>query len=66
MIFDLFVIIFIFLVVSMPSSLFEFKLSNTTVAQLDVRKSSVLGVNIGYTRVTLVDKSILLYNNHCL
>ena len=43
----------------MPSSQFEFKLCNTTVAQLDVKKSSVLGVNIGYTKVTLVDKSIL-------
>jgi len=42
-----------------PSSQFEFELSNTTVAQLDVKKSSVLGINIGYTRVTLVDKSIL-------
>ena len=46
-------------VVPMPSSQFEFKLCNTTVAQLDVKKSSVLGVNIGYTKVTLVDKSIL-------
>ena len=46
----------------MPSSQFEFELSNTTVAQLDVKKSSVLGVNIGYTRVTLVDKSILCIN----
>ena len=46
----------------MPSSQFEFELSNTTVAQLDVKKSSVLGINIGYTRVTLVDKSILSIN----
>ena len=46
-------------VVPMPSSQFEFQLSNTTVAELDVKKSSVLGVEIGYTKVTLVDKSIL-------
>ena len=32
------------------------------MAQLDVKKSSVLGINIGYTRVTLVDKSILCIN----
>ena len=53
--------IFTCLVVAVPSAQFEFELSNTTVAQLDVKKSSVLGVNIGYTRVSLVDKSILLY-----
>ena len=46
-------------VVPMPSSQFEFKLSNTSVAQLDVKKSSVLGVKLGYTKVTLEDKSIL-------
>ncbi|KAJ7382708.1 hypothetical protein OS493_033271 [Desmophyllum pertusum] len=46
-------------VVPMPSSQFEFKLSNTTVAQLDVKKSSVLGVTKGYTKVTLVDKNML-------
>ncbi|KAM7432559.1 hypothetical protein ABFA07_017053 [Porites harrisoni] len=46
-------------VVPMPSSQFEFKLSNTSVAQLDVKKSSVLGVELGYTKVTLEDKSIL-------
>lgn len=46
-------------VVPMPSPQFEFKLSNTSVAQLDVKKSSVLGVELGYTKVTLVDKSIL-------
>jgi len=51
--------IFTSLVVAVPSSQFEFELSNTTVGQLDVKKSSVLGINIGYTRVTLVDKRIL-------
>ena len=50
-------------VVPMPSPQFEFKLSNTSVAQLDVKKSSVLGVELGYTKVTLVDKSIL-WNVH--
>ena len=54
--------IFTSLAVAVPSSQFEFELSNTTVAQLDVKKSSVLGINIGYTRVTLVDKSILCIN----
>ena len=46
-------------VVPMPSSQFEFQLSNTTVGQLDVKQSSVLGIQLGYTKVTLVDKSIL-------
>ncbi|CAH3168221.1 unnamed protein product [Porites lobata] len=46
-------------VVPMPSSQFEFKLSNTSVAQLDVKKSSVLGVKLGYTKVTLEDKNML-------
>ena len=54
--------IFSSVAVAVPSSQFEFELSNTTVAQLDVKKSSVLGINIGYTRVTLVDKSILSIN----
>ena len=46
-------------VVPMPSSQFELRLSNTTVGQLDVKQSSVMGIQSGYTKVTLVDKSIL-------
>ena len=57
-------LIFTCLVVAVPSSQFEFELSNTTVGQLDVKKSSVLGINIGYTRVTLVDKRILYINHY--
>ena len=52
-------VLFSLTVVPMPSSQFEFKLSNTSVAQLDIKKSSVLGVKLGYTKVTLEDKSIL-------
>lgn len=46
-------------VVPMPSSQFEFQLSNTTVGKLDVKQSSVLGIELGYTKVTLVDKNML-------
>ncbi|XP_029186949.2 LOW QUALITY PROTEIN: nuclear pore membrane glycoprotein 210-like [Acropora millepora] len=46
-------------VVPMPSSQFELRLSNTTVGQLDVKQSSVMGIQSGYTKVTLVDKNML-------
>ncbi|XP_015750175.1 PREDICTED: nuclear pore membrane glycoprotein 210-like, partial [Acropora digitifera] len=46
-------------VVPMPSSQFELRLSNTTVGQLNVKQSSVMGIQSGYTKVTLVDKNML-------
>lgn len=44
----------------MPSTQFEFVLSNTTVAVLHEPSSNVIGRVLGYTQVTLVDKSIFL------
>ena len=43
----------------MPSTQFEFKLSNAAVGDLNVAESSVVGIKQGYTQMVLVDKSIL-------
>lgn len=43
----------------MPSSQFKFQLSNTTVGVLDVPLSRVVGRAVGYTKVSLLDNSIL-------
>ena len=45
--------------IEMPSSQFKFVLSNTTVGTLDEPSSHVIGRALGYTKVTLVDNSIL-------
>ena len=66
-------IVLIFLsVVPMPSSQFEFKLTNTSVGELDDTHSSVVGLQSGFTQLVLVDKSIfqndleiLVLNNIC-
>ncbi|XP_046861323.1 nuclear pore membrane glycoprotein 210-like isoform X1 [Xenia sp. Carnegie-2017] len=44
--------------VEMPSTQFEFVLSNTTVAVLHEPSSNVIGRVLGYTQVTLVDKNM--------
>lgn len=47
----------------MPSSQFKFELSNDSTAFLDVRKSRVTGLKEGFTKLTLVDKSIFFEYN---
>ncbi|XP_046860787.1 nuclear pore membrane glycoprotein 210-like [Xenia sp. Carnegie-2017] len=44
--------------VEMPSTQFEFVLSNTTVAVLHEPSSNVICRVLGYTQVTLVDKNM--------
>ena len=50
-------------IVSLPSDQYYLHLSNQTVAELDVPKSRVTGLVLGYAEVVLYDKSILAINS---
>ena len=48
-------------VVAMPSKQYTLELTNTTVGELDVERSRVTGLAVGFTELVLNDKSLLLY-----
>ncbi len=48
-------------IVSMPSEQYYLELTNGTVARLDIARSRVTGLVVGYTEAVLQDKSILYW-----
>ena len=47
-------------VITMPSEQYSLELTNTTVGELNLQRSRVTGLVVGYTEIVLQDISILL------